>query len=366
MQQVLLIEPFYCGSHKVLIDILNDELRGIDDVEVTRMTLPGKKWHWRARTSALFFFQNIPKIKNLKCLFTSCVLPLHELLGLRPDLQSCKKVVYFHENQLIYPVRKAKERDFQYGYNQIMTCLAADLILFNSNFNRESFLQNIKKFFKLQPNYRPTDLREEIENKCQVLYFPIKLTYNPSVQPETNPDSNVLQIVWPHRWEFDKNPEMFFRVIYTLVDKGKTNFRLNVLGESFTGNPPVFEEARIKLLSFIKNFGYISEKAQYYRILHGSDIVISTADHEFFGVSMLEGVEYQCFPLAPNNLVYPEIFAFEKCLYKSEEDLVNKLESYIDNPSVFAADKAQFFDQFSMQRFDLETLRPKYIDAILQ
>ncbi|ODM96189.1 Glycosyltransferase-like domain-containing protein 1-like [Orchesella cincta] len=338
MRKVLLIEPFYSGSHKVLIDIIHDELNSIEDVEALRMTLPGKKWHWRARTSALYFVQNIPKTKNLKCLFTSCVLPLHELVGLRPDLE----------------------------YNQIMTCLAADLILFNSNFNRESFLGNIKKFFKLQPNYRPIGLREKIGPKCQVLYFPIKFTYSPSLQPERNSEMNVLRIVWPHRWEFDKNPEMFFRVIYSLVDKGKTNFRLNVVGESFSGNPPIFEAARIKLEGFIDNFGYIPEKAQYYQILHESDIVISTANHEFFGVSMLEGAEYQCFPLAPNNLVYPEIFAFEKCLYKSEEDLIDKLESYLDDPTTFAADKAQFFGEFSMQRFDLENLRSDYLDAILQ
>lgn len=54
-------------------------------------------------------------------LFASSVLPLHELLGLRPDLQKTRKVLYFHENQLIYPVRKVKDRDFQYGYNQILS-----------------------------------------------------------------------------------------------------------------------------------------------------------------------------------------------------------------------------------------------------
>ena len=56
-----------------------------------------------------------------RVLFSSSVLSLAELIALRPDLASLKKVLYFHENQLVYPVRKQQERDFQYGYNQIIS-----------------------------------------------------------------------------------------------------------------------------------------------------------------------------------------------------------------------------------------------------
>ncbi len=34
-----------------------------------------------------------------------------------------RKILYFHENQLIYPVQQSKERDFQYGYNQVLSAL---------------------------------------------------------------------------------------------------------------------------------------------------------------------------------------------------------------------------------------------------
>ena len=57
--------------------------------------------------------------RSVSVLFTSSVTPLAELCGLRPDLAALHKVLYFHENQLVYPVRKAAETDFQYGYNQI-------------------------------------------------------------------------------------------------------------------------------------------------------------------------------------------------------------------------------------------------------
>ena len=54
-------------------------------------------------------------------LFASSVLNLAELLALRPDVRTAKKVLYFHENQLVYPIRKQQDRDFQYGYNEILS-----------------------------------------------------------------------------------------------------------------------------------------------------------------------------------------------------------------------------------------------------
>jgi hypothetical protein len=63
---VLLVEPFYAGSHKQLIDLLHQELLGMqmmegEELRVQLVTMTGKKWHWRARTSGLYLSQNIPQ-----------------------------------------------------------------------------------------------------------------------------------------------------------------------------------------------------------------------------------------------------------------------------------------------------------------
>ncbi len=37
--------------------------------------------------------------------------------------------------------------------------------------------------------------------------------------------------------------------------------------------------------------------------------MVSTADHEFFGISVLEAAAFGTFPLLPRHLAYPEVFA---------------------------------------------------------
>ncbi|XP_023228453.1 glycosyltransferase-like domain-containing protein 1 isoform X2 [Centruroides sculpturatus] len=312
MKTVLLIEPFYAGSHKQLIDLLNEEFRSSTDL----YTLPGKKWHWRARTSALHFSQALPTQHDFRVLFASSVLNLAELIALRGDLTKLHKVLYFHENQLLYPVEKRQERDFQYGYNQIISCLVADEIVFNSRFNQESFLHALSTYFTIMPKPRPKDLESKIRPKCRVLYYPLtsmalnerlngllegdewnNLSESQCTSLSKNKDSSdvlddltPLHIVWPHRWEHDKNPEEFFEVLYCL--KEQHSFRLSVIGESYSEIPDVFSKAKVALKENIDNWGYRETREEYLRVLASADVVVSTAKQEFFGVAISITITY--------------------------------------------------------------------------
>lgn len=161
LRHILIIEPFYGGSHKQFIDTIyrlsvdydsvvdktgSDRSSTISSKNSIITTaahssqsrtsskwplfnfkfygMSGKKWHWRARTSALYLSRVILENadKKFDILFASSVLNLAELIALRPDIGRIPiKIIYFHENQLEYPLQHHKERDFQYGYNEILS-----------------------------------------------------------------------------------------------------------------------------------------------------------------------------------------------------------------------------------------------------
>lgn len=88
--------------------------------------------------------------------------------------------------------------------------------------------------------------------------------------------------------EHDKGPESFFRVIETLIEHG-CKFQLSVLGEQYQEIPAVFSEIKPKLKAYpdctLLDWGFVS-KSRFYEILSRAHVVVSTALHEFYGVSM--------------------------------------------------------------------------------
>ncbi|XP_054064179.1 glycosyltransferase-like domain-containing protein 1 isoform X6 [Rissa tridactyla] len=367
---VLLIEAFYGGSHKQLMDLLQEELRE----DCVLCTLPAKKWHWKARTAALYFMQTVPASTNYRILFASSVLNLAELAALRPDLAKLKKVLYFHENQLVYPVQKCQERDFQYGYNQVLSWFMPEHKLAhlekvigvksNGDAYRSEGLpgqQKSRALMKTSDARRESGLCEAQPGLCTTqhegppspLTAPARLGTSEASE-STNPcqeedkqhltfnlcnissgrdyQQRPLHVAWPHRWEHDKDPETFFKVLLKLKEKDLP-FHVSVLGEAFTEIPDIFAEAKKALGSSVLHWGYLPSKEDYFQALCMADVVISTAKHEFFGVAMVEAVYCGCYPLCPKALVYPEIFPAEY-LYSTPEQLFKRLQNFCKRPDI--------------------------------
>ena len=227
--RVLALEPYYGGSHRGFLDGWRSRSR----FDWTLMTLPPYKWKWRMRHSAVTLASEVERRTSVgerwDCLICSDMLNLAELRGLAPSsVASLPSVIYFHENQITYPVQVEKERDFQFGMTNIVSALAADRVWFNSAFHRQAFLGAIPPFLNKMPDHRPLDAVETIRQRSEVHQPGVAClsTHRPG-----RPDG-PLRILWAARWEFDKNPECLFEALAKLKETG-VDFRISVLGESF-------------------------------------------------------------------------------------------------------------------------------------
>ena len=288
----------------------------------------------------------------------SAVGSLPEVVALCPPLASARKVLYFHENQLVYPRQNEKNRDFQYGYNQIMSAVMADVVLFNSSYNMESFLDNVDPFLNKMPDFKPKGISDVIRFKSQVLYFPLEF----SSEKRTIWNSKILHVVWPHRWEHDKNPQEFFKCLKELIDS-EHSFKLSVLGKSYGEIPKEFQDFQSAHSNVIVQWGPLESHEEYLDHLKSADVVVSTALHEFFGVAMLEGVWAGCYPICPNRLSYPEIYPKE-CLYNTVPQLTKQLKQLCKNPWLAKQKWDRVIEQVQFENYSLDHLKSRYCDVL--
>ncbi len=156
---------------------------------------------------------------------------------------------------------------------------------------------------------------------------------HPGIEPiryKREKQKKPMRILWAARWEHDKGPDVFFEAMKLLKEKN-IDFRLNVIGETFREMPEIFNQAKSELADKIDIWGYQNSREKYEKALAASDIFVSTANHEFFGITALEAVSAGLYPLLPKRLSYPEVFHLEhnenKFFYEGNADsLVKKLE----------------------------------------
>lgn len=253
-------------------------------------------------------------------------------------------VLYMHENQLTYPLPADKTtgpmrrnmglRERQYVLLNWKAMLAADHILFNSRHHYQSWFEALPNFLKHYAQHNELETVALLQAKSSVLAVGIDLK-RLAVDDAPLPPPNLNQpplIIWNQRWEFDKNPKMFFDALYALQAK-KRPFHLALCGENFQQKPERFLEAQKRLKKELIHSGY-ANSSTYKLLLQQAEITISTARHEFFGISVLEAVSTTTFPILPRRLSYPEIIPEPyqtHCFYKNFTDLVEKLSWVLDH-----------------------------------
>ena len=356
--RVWLISPYHTGSHQAWAEGYARHSRH----QVTLLTMTGQLWKWRMLGAAVEMAAQADALLRAgpppDLVLATDMLDLPTWLGLvRRELPPATPVLlYMHENQLTYPLQPGDKRELTYALVNWRSQLAADAVIFNSRYHRRAWFRALPNLLKQFLDYNHLDQVDTVRHRSHIL--PVGLTLS-SAYPLTISSPHPL-ILWNQRWEYDKHPDRFFALLYQLQEAG-IDFRVAVAGENVRQEPDEFRTARARLGERIVHWGYLPARQDYVDLLHRADLVISTAAHEFFGVSVLEAIAAGAFPLLPRRLSYPELIPaalHAACLYTDDEDLFAKTAQRLSlprraPPSLVAHVRAHYA---------WETVAPRYDD----
>ena len=316
----LVVESFYSGSHKLFADGLLSHTTH----QVALYSMPGQNYRWRMLGAAVHLSRTIQDLDRFDGIMVTDMFNLCDFKAIvGPAVPPV--MVYFHENQLTYPHPAGDKSTQMLGMINITTAMAADHVVFNSYIHKESFLKAIPIFLNRCPDLQLEGLAEKIRQKSAVLYPGVDAA--PASASKVSRQTYPPLIIWNHRWGYDKNFELFFKILEK-VRKAGLDFRLALLGENFGKIPDAFSAAKAVFGDKILQFGYVEDRATYFEWLHRGAIVISTATQENFGISVIEAMAAGCLPLLPCRLSYPEILPpplHDFFLYQNQHDLFEKL-----------------------------------------
>lgn len=304
MARILALEPYYGGSHRAFLE----GWRGASRHQITTLTLKPHHWKWRMRHAAITLAQHahtLPSIERYDLVWCSSMLNLAEFVGLAPRaLRGLPSVVYFHENQLAYPNRHDEPRDVHFAFTQWAAATAASEIWFNSSYNQSSFYDGLTALFQKMPDHRQSLDRQGLEARSYRLAPGIDASL---LEAPASLSSLDLRLCWAARFEHDKGPDLLLEALRGFKRSGG-RFRLVVMGEQFGTMPPALEQLRVEFAPELDQFGYEPQRENYAARLRASDVFISTAQHEFFGLSVMEAAASGCTLVLPEHLCYPELF----------------------------------------------------------
>jgi len=313
-----LLSAYHTDSHASWSSWLATQ---VQDFEWKMLTLPGRHFRWRIRGNPLSWMDALPD-RTPDLLIATSMVDLATLRGLRADLAQVPSLYYFHENQFAYPRSGAQHSSIDPQMVQLYGALAADRIAFNSAYNRDSFLAGVQALIAKLPDFCPKDLADRLKGKSQIIPVPI--------EPVKVGEKDLRLLLWNHRWEYDKAPEVFAEAIEQLQRQG-VEFRLALLGaRPREGHPTLRWLHEIVPDTQIVADSYLP-RAQYHHILGSAGIVVSTAIHEFQGVSMLEAVSAGASPLVPDSLCYPQQYpALHRYPAGDSGALADRLRSWLE------------------------------------
>jgi glycosyltransferase involved in cell wall biosynthesis len=292
------------------------------------LTLPPRHFSWRIRGNALYWsaVERGALEDTYDLLVATSMTDLATLRGLVPALARVPTVLYFHENQFEYPQDSQQHNLVEAQITSLYSALAADCIVFNSHYNHDSFMAGCAALLHRLPDYVPPEVVPRLRERAAVLPVPYDDIGLVPVAPQwpgacRQGVGRPLRLLWVGRFEHDKGADGLLRILRHLEDQG-LQYELAMTGQQFRRSPPVFEEIRSAFGHRLVHFGFLPSATRYHALLQAADVVLSTAQHEFQGLAVMEAVARGCLPVVPRRLVYPEIYPAQ-CCYDSHPDALD-------------------------------------------
>ena len=341
---VLCLEPWYGGSHRDFLDNWSRRSRH-------RLRIHGlapRQWRWRQAASAWELAKAVAGTPRPDRLVVSDYVDLARLRGLLPAAWArVPALAYFHENQLTYPAQApatpapSTQDDLSPAWSNLLTCVAADALVFNSAFHLDDFRVAAQQLLARLPRPNPSGELTAALDKAVVVAPAPELEAVP-LGPGP-PMAAPLRVAFPHRWEHDKDPLTFLRAVVRARGRG-ASIQVVLLGERYAKTPAGLDAALVALGKDVLHAGYAKDRDEYLRWLGSCDVVASTARQEFFGVAVMEGVAAGCHPLVPDRLAYGQLFGgthAKKALWGDPTQLVDRLRTLSKDPVVTRAPLAR-------------------------
>lgn len=331
---VLFLEPYLGGSHKAFLEGISRN----SGHRIIPLTMSDKYWKWRMSGGSVTLAQKSKEVtEDIDLIVASSMTNLPAFVALtNPRFANTPSVLYMQENQLTMPLPEGEERDDTYCYINYLSALTADQLWFSSQFHFNEFMNALPAFLQKYSDYKHKELIDEIRDKSVVVYPGLNLKEHDETPP-LRKKNEVPVVVWNQRWEYDRNPEMFFRVMNRL-DDAECRFNLILAGDHFHEKPMEFSPIRKRYGNRILHYGFVTDTKHYSELLHQGDIVVSTSRYEFFCTALMEAVYCGCHPMVPNALTYPELIPESlrepllhgPVFYHSEDDLFKKMQKLLN------------------------------------
>lgn len=362
--KALLLSAYDAHSHRHWCDSLE---RMFPAWQWTRLTLPARHFGWRVRGNPLYWSQAERETleQPFDLLIATSMVDLATLRGLVPTLAAVPSVLYFHENQFDYPARPQQSSLLEAQMVSLYAALAADRLVFNSRYNHDSFLNGCRTLLQKLPDFVPPAIAEQLAAKSHVIPVPVSVAPR---QPGEHAGYTVgdtvptrkLRLLWLGRFEYDKGANGLL-VFLRHLESTAVEYELAIIGQQFRDSPPEFGHIESQFSHRLVQFGYLPDPASYYRWLRAADIVVSTANHEFQGLAILEAVVSGCLPLVPRRLAYPEIYPPQFCYPSEQEDPEREAAGAVKRLQALAEGLAEGrIRPPTMEAFSPDTVQPAY------